>query len=171
MAKKKAPPGPVTKRPVGRPSAYRDEYAEQARKLCLLGAIDREMADFFGVSEQTLNAWKKEFPEFLEAIRAGKLKADAEVATKLYERACGSEWTEQQAFKLKAGKGEERVEIVTVRRAVPPDTNAIALFLHNRRPDLWRKNATTPPPADPNVPDDYKYQLEPDESVPDAPIL
>jgi DNA-binding XRE family transcriptional regulator len=33
----------------------REEYDEQARKLCLLGATDAELADFFGVSEQTLN--------------------------------------------------------------------------------------------------------------------
>lgn len=31
----------------GRPSSYQPEYAEQARKLCLLGATDQEIADFF----------------------------------------------------------------------------------------------------------------------------
>lgn len=170
MAKKKASTKPVAKRPVGRPSAYREEYAEQARKLCLLGATDKEMADFFGVSEQTLNAWKKDFPEFLESLRAGKMKADAQVAQKLFDRATGSEWTEQQAIKVKAGRGEERVEIVTVRRAAPPDTNAAMFWLHNRRPDQWRKNAPpVSPPSEHQVPEDYK--LEPDESVPDAPIL
>lgn len=137
----------------GRPSSFKDEYVEQARKLSLLGLIDREMAGFFEVSEQTFNAWKSEFPEFLEAIRAGKMKADAEVATKLFERACGAEWTEEVAFKVKTvdySEGRkvretEEVKVVTVRRAAPPDTQALGLWLHNRRTDLWRPKPT---PAD-----------------------
>ena len=44
----------------GRPTKYKAEYAEQARKLCLLGATDMEMADFFEVSEFTINKWKKD---------------------------------------------------------------------------------------------------------------
>jgi hypothetical protein len=69
--------------------ASREEYDEQARKLCLLGATDAELADFFGVSEQTLNTWKKVHPKFLESMNRGKIIADAEVAEKLYHRACG----------------------------------------------------------------------------------
>ena len=55
------------KRPVGRPSKYKSEYAEQARKLCLLGATDTDMADFFDVDEATINRWKLDFPEFCES--------------------------------------------------------------------------------------------------------
>jgi hypothetical protein len=159
-----------TKKERGRPTSYRPEYTEQARKLCLLGATDRDMADFFEVSESTLNLWKLEFPDFSESLRAGKIKADADVAQKLYDRAMGASWTEQQAFKVKVGKGEEKVEIVTVRRAAPPDTPAIALWLQNRRPDLWRKRADAPPEIA-DIPDDYKQSLSPDEATPDEPIL
>jgi hypothetical protein len=41
-------PGP------GRKSLYREQYAEQAFKLCLLGAKDEELANFFGVAVKTL---------------------------------------------------------------------------------------------------------------------
>lgn len=37
----------------GRPTRYKAEYAQQAYKLCLLGATDKELADFFHVSGQT----------------------------------------------------------------------------------------------------------------------
>ena len=47
----------------GRKSEYRIEYADQALKLCLLGATDKEPSEFFSVSEQTLNKWKKDYPE------------------------------------------------------------------------------------------------------------
>lgn len=42
----------------GRPTLYREEYAEQARKLCLLGTTDAELADFFNVAVDTINEWK-----------------------------------------------------------------------------------------------------------------
>ena len=73
----------------GRPTEYRPEYNEQARKLCLLGATDAQLADFFGVSETTINNWKLAHPEFLESLKAGKEKADALVAHALYHRAIG----------------------------------------------------------------------------------
>lgn len=138
MVAKKTPK--KAKKGKGRPSLYMPEYAEQARKLCLLGATDKQLADFFGVSEQTLNVWKGKHPDFVESLRAGKIKADAEVASKLYDRAIGAEWTEQQAFKVKRGTNHEEVIVVDVKKAAPPDTPAIGLWLHNRKSDLWRKN-------------------------------
>lgn len=71
----------------GRPTSYRKEYAEQAFKLCLLGFTDAELADFFGVSETTINNWKNAHPEFLESLKRGKSVADAEVAHTLYQTA------------------------------------------------------------------------------------
>ena len=60
---------------IGRPSKYKEEYCEQAEKLARLGATDKEMADFFGVTEQTLNNWKtdkdgNETP-FFESLKRG----------------------------------------------------------------------------------------------------
>jgi hypothetical protein len=122
----------------GRPSSYRAEYAEQAEKLCKLGATDKEMADFFGVDERTINRWKVDHPEFCQSIKAGKEIADMEVAHKLFERATGAEWTEEQAIKIKVAQFEERVEVVEVRRAAPPDTTAAIFWLKNRQPAKWR---------------------------------
>jgi hypothetical protein len=73
---------------IGRPSKYKDEYCEQAEKLARLGATDREIADFFGVTEQTLNNWKtdkdgNETP-FFESLWMGRLEAEARIADSLY---------------------------------------------------------------------------------------
>ncbi|MCV5597561.1 hypothetical protein OFN66_28085, partial [Escherichia coli] len=46
-----------------------EAYAEQARKLCLLGYTDAELADFFEVSESTINKWKLDYPKFSESIK------------------------------------------------------------------------------------------------------
>jgi hypothetical protein len=36
------------------PSLYREAFVEQARKLCLLGATDVELADFFEIDVRTI---------------------------------------------------------------------------------------------------------------------
>lgn len=74
---------------MARPTKYQEAYAEQARKLCLLGYTDAELADFFEVSESTINKWKLDYPEFSESIKKGKAVADAEVSDRLYQRAMG----------------------------------------------------------------------------------
>ena len=72
---------------MARPTKYQEAYAEQARKLCLLGYTDAELADFFEVSESTINKWKLDYPKFSESIKKGKAVADAEVSDRLYQRA------------------------------------------------------------------------------------
>lgn len=117
----------------GAPTLYLESYNNQAYKLALLGCTDNEISEFFDISASTLNNWKIEFPKFLESIKDGKVKADAEVATKLYDKAIGAEWVEEQAFKIKQGKDFEVIEIVKVKRTAPPDTGAASLWLRNRR--------------------------------------
>jgi hypothetical protein len=119
----------------GRPTLYREEYTEQALKLCRLGATDRELADFFDVSEQTINAWKDAHPEFLESLKAGKARADAEVADKLFRRATGYSHEAVKIF-MPAGASEPIHSSYT--ECYPPDTTACIFWLKNRRPDLWR---------------------------------
>lgn len=121
------------KRKVGRPTRYKAEYAEQARKLCLLGATDIELAEFFRVSTGTLDTWKKTHSEFLSSITRGKVVADAEVADRLYQRALGYS---HKAVKIMAvDKSVVREEYI---EHFPPDTQAASLWLRNRQPKKWR---------------------------------
>ena len=118
---------------VGRPTSYKDDYAEQARKLCLLGATDKEMADFFGVEEKTINNWKADQPEFLQAITHGKEIADANVADRLYERAMGYEHPDTHVSNYQGD-----VTLTPLTKFYPPDTQAASLWLRNRQPKKWR---------------------------------
>lgn len=132
--------------PAGRPSAYQPEFADQARKLCLLGATDDEIADFLGVNVRSVYRWKKSQPEFCQALKDGKVVADTDVASRLNERARGFEYDEAVPIKVKTvlydgGKRVseiERVEVVMVHRVVPPDTTACIFWLKNRRSQDWR---------------------------------
>lgn len=120
----------------GRPTEYRPEYSEQVTKLCILGATDKDIADFFNVSEQTVNAWKEKHPEFLESLKQGKIEADLKVANSLYKKARGGYLiSSQKAFVDRMG--EEHV--IEVQDEAQPDTTACIFWLKNRQPDKWRE--------------------------------
>lgn len=136
----------LSKHPGGRPTLYKDDYCEQVEKLCKLGAIDTEIADFFGIQVSTLNLWKTAHPEFLEALKRGKMEADANVADRLYQRAMGFEHDSEEIKVVSNGAGEgSSVERVPVRKIYPPDTTAAIYWLKNRQKDKWRdtKDVTT----------------------------
>ena len=122
----------------GRPTNYKKEYDEQAYKLCLLGATDKEMADFFNVKEQTINNWKKNHPSFFESIKRGKIVADANVAKSLYNRALGYYHPEDKIFN---DNGEPLI-VPTVKH-YPPDPTAAIFWLKNRKPAEWRDKRET----------------------------
>lgn len=113
---------------------FREEYIQIVENYALLGATDAEMADFFGVSEQTLNTWKKKYPEFLDSLKKGKSIADANVASKLYNRAIGYD-AKAIKFATNEGKITDKVEYV---EHYPPDTTAAIFWLKNRQPEKWR---------------------------------
>ena len=148
MVKKKTKKKKVAKRPArkrvtkkktkkkvtGRPTAYRREYCEQAKKLCLLlAATDTELADFFEVTEKTINNWKNSHPDFLQSIKEGKEHADANVGQRLYERAMGYSHDEEKIF----CKDGDVTRVDTVKH-YPPDTAAAIFWLKNRQRDKWR---------------------------------
>lgn len=117
----------------GRPTSFKPEYVEQAYKLCLLGAIDKELCDFFNVAESTLNLWKQKQPKFLDALKRGKIIADATVAHSLYRRATGYSHPETHISNY---QGE--IIKTEITKHYPPDTTACIFWLKNRQPDKWR---------------------------------
>ncbi len=118
---------------MGRPSKFDEEKCRQAEKLCLLGATDKQLADFFEVSEQTLNTWKTQHPEFLEALKSGKEMADATVGQRLFQRATGYSHPD-----VHASNYQGQVTLTPITKHYAPDTVACIFWLKNRRPDLWR---------------------------------
>jgi hypothetical protein len=118
---------------MARPSAYRSLFAEQALKLCKLGATDKELADFFSVTEKTINTWKINFPEFLQSLKRGKQESDERVEQSLYRRALGYSHDAVKIFHDAAG-----TTAVPYVEHYPPDTTACIFWLKNRKPGEWR---------------------------------
>ncbi|MCZ4089344.1 helix-turn-helix domain-containing protein [Sinorhizobium psoraleae] len=119
--------------PAGRPTAYKPEFAEQASKLCALGATDFELADFFGVDTRTIYRWKNTHEEFCHALIAGKENADARVERALFNRAVGYTFESEKVFQFQG----EVIRAPTTEH-VPPDPGAAKLWLTNRKPADWR---------------------------------
>jgi len=117
----------------GRPSKYKSEYDQQALKLCLLGATDKDLADFFEVSEDTINEWKRVHESFSVSVKAGKERADAEVATKLYQRALGYSHPEVDIRVV-----DHQIVMTDITKHYPPDATSAIFWLKNRQKEKWR---------------------------------
>lgn len=140
----------------GRPTSYRDEFVDQAEKLCKLGATDVELADFFEVAVSTLYLWKIEHPEFSEALKRGKLIADAEVADKLFKRATGYSHDDVD-IRVVDGMIVETPLI----KHYPPDTIAAIFWLKNRQRDKWRDKVE----SDVRYPDGVQVLMKPADGM------
>jgi transcriptional regulator with XRE-family HTH domain len=119
--------------PAGRPTIFSDEIKNRIELLARKGLTDDEMAFSLGITQQTLNNWKKKSPKFFESLNDWKHKADSEVERSLYERACGYSHPETKVF---CNNGEIITEEVI--RHYPPDPTAMIFWLKNRQKDKWR---------------------------------
>jgi hypothetical protein len=118
---------------MGRPTAYKEEYADLAYNYALLGAKDTQLATFFDVAESTIHKWKKDFPEFSESLKKGKAIADSQVANSLFKRALGYKHEEDKIFNANG----EALVVPTIKH-YPPDPTSAIFWLKNRQPELWR---------------------------------
>lgn len=120
----------------GRKPLFRDEYIKQAYMLCLLGATDKELAIFFDVTEQTINNWKKNQPEFFESLKKGKDEADAKVAESLFKSAIGGHYIEEE--KIVHLPNNAGYQIAKLKKQLPPNISAQIFWLKNRQSKQWR---------------------------------
>ena len=128
----------------GRPSKF-EQMKPILLKLAAKGFTDTEMGEVIGVTERTINNWKKKDPEFFQSLKIEKHYADEEVVESLFNKAKGHTKTITKTFKVKDYKevgGQykqiERLETAEEEMYIPPDTTAGIFWLKNRRPDKWR---------------------------------
>ena len=117
---------------MGAPTKYNIEYNEQVEKLCMLGAIDIELADFFNVCEKTIDNWKKD-NDFLQSIKRGKEIADMKVVESLFKRANGYEHND-----IHFSSYEGNVTQTPYIKRYAPDPTSMIFWIKNRRPRQWR---------------------------------
>lgn len=140
MAKPATKPEEGKKPVMGRPTKFEPRFVEEARKLCMLGATDQELADFFDVEVRTIHRWKGDHEDFCHALKAGKEAADERVERSLYQKAIGYEQDEVKIF-MPGGKDEP--VYAPYRAKIAPDTTAAIFWLKNRRSEAWREKVHT----------------------------
>ena len=125
-------------KPAGRKSKYEKIDLLQVERIASLGLTDHEIALSIGVSEATLNNYKKRHPEFLESIKRGKVVADSKVVASLYRRALGYTYDEKVVHSKRGVDGLVTVvaEDVSTKQVLPDPTSMI-FWLKNRRKEDW----------------------------------
>jgi DNA-binding XRE family transcriptional regulator len=93
------------------------------------GLTDKQIAHNIGVSEQTLNVWKNQYPSLFEALKNGKEVIDRQVENALLKKAMGYEYQEEVVTKI---------GIETITKVAHPDTTAQIFWLKNRKRVEWR---------------------------------
>lgn len=136
--KKEAGKWKIKKNVGGRPTLYKAIYNTHALKLTILGATDKDLADFFEVNTDSIYEWKKRHPKFSESIRRGKIEADSNVATSLYKRANGYKFEEKKTDYEVVNGIKKVVKQSITEKSLSPDTTAAIFWLKNRQPKLWR---------------------------------
>lgn len=113
-----------------------------ARALAREGHTDEEIAERLDppIGVATLNRWKRDYPEFHEALKQGKSIVDAQVEESLLRRALGFSTTETrlEAKSDEFGRPLRGGRVIKITREVPPDSTAAIFWLKNRKPVQWR---------------------------------
>lgn len=118
---------------MARPSKY---HSTVQPKLDLVkgwaadGLSDEQIAHNLGIATSTLYEYKKQFPEFVEAIKKGKDISDYEVQNALFNTAKGFSYYEETTNAIG--------EVVRIEKYAKPNTTAQIFWLKNRCPDKWR---------------------------------
>lgn len=94
------------------------------------GLTDEQIAHNLGVSKHSLIKWKKEKPDFSDAIKKGKEVSDYELENALHKRATGYYYKEETV----TNKGDV-VEIEKYEHANP---TSLIFALKNRLPAKYR---------------------------------
>jgi hypothetical protein len=137
---------------VGRPPIYDQPYHDDhAKRLALLGRTNSEMAQFFGISTQTMDLWISKYPSFVGAIKWAREEADHRVAMSLFDRAVGQ--ATAKGFRQQVTKDGDVVTLEFEERHAP-DTRAAEFWLMNRRPNEWKPRSPERDgkPQDPTAP-------------------
>ncbi len=128
---------PQKRKKTGPKSRITQEVLHQVYWLCLLGATDIQLSQFFQVAPQTIDNWKHANPDFYAYLTKGKHEADIKVMQSFFKRATGYEYTENHSATTVDKEGNTITTNKTITKQVAPDTTAIIFWLKNRWRGKW----------------------------------
>ncbi len=102
------------------------------------GATEEEVYKKLGISHQTFYRYKKLHSELNEALKTRE-EADAQVEAALFKNATGFFYEEVQTIERYSDREVTILETKTIKKYKEPDTTAQAIWLNNRRREVWRQ--------------------------------
>lgn len=100
------------------------------------GLTEKQICKNLGISTQTLNEYKKAYPELVDALKRGKRVIIAEIENALVKRALGYEYEEVKTYiKNEDGKIVKYTE--KTKKHMAPDVGACAILLKNKDRGNW----------------------------------
>jgi hypothetical protein len=121
-----------------RETLWKDSNTLLVFKLACLGALDTHICDILGISTVTLNIWKRERPQFFDAIKRGKAMADMRVAESHYLN-CIDRWVEEEEIHVV----NKQIVRVKVKKFYKGESRAQIKWLSARQPETWSESYKT----------------------------
>lgn len=137
----------------GRPTDYNDKIKKRVYRLHLMMVPVEKICEIVGISKDTYYTWKKNIPEFADAIERGIYGFDEEVIVTLKKKATGYTRPVVKVMKIKNKLGEDEIVNHIHNEYFPPDQRAIETVLRNRGMTKQNWSNIPDPDAPPPPPD------------------
>ena len=128
-----------------------DDKLEAVEGWALQGSLDAEIMEMLGVGKDTFYKWKKEKPEFAEALKKGRHISNGELINAAYRQAMGYKTVElkremawavdKHGNKLLDEDGKPYMKMTVTEekiKEVHPNTTMLIFLLKNRLPSDFR---------------------------------
>jgi hypothetical protein len=116
----------------GGPSKYDpSQHPHAAQKLCAMGFTDAQLAEFFEVNEVTINRWKVDHVEFMQALQVGKEETDALVERSVLKGITG--------YYVQTEEINSKGSVKRIRKWIPGNPGVGMRWLACRKPEMYRE--------------------------------
>jgi hypothetical protein len=119
----------------GRKSDFVPEMIHEIEQLARLGASNEDIAEFYRISQSTVEVWFRNNPRLYEAKKRGSIQADMQVVDSLWKNANGYDYTKTEKVYNQKGIC---ISVKQTTERVKGDTTAQIFWLTNRQPEYWR---------------------------------
>lgn len=118
------------------PGEYDEKYLGLVATAVSRGATMLDIAEAIGVTTQTIHRWKREKPEFAEAIRLAQEDANDVMERSLFMRGTGMKLS---ATKFFFDAKTQDVIAQPYHENLAPDVGAQKLWLASKRPEIFKE--------------------------------
>ena len=105
------------------------------------GLTDAQIAARLGIVSSTLYAWKNQYPDFANALKAGRAPLNADLEKTAVKSALGGFIEEEKTEAILDVQNQRPTSYkkTTSKRYIPPNTTVLLFLLKNRMPEKYKE--------------------------------